>query len=702
MPGVISWRACRWTGALAAAAAGLALSAAARAAEPGPAASGPAEPAAYRANCAACHGDDLGGRFGPALSGSAFLGRWRTRSADALRDYVRLRMPPAKPGGLGEADYAAATAYVEQASGLEQARRQRANGDVMNDKGEAIPSSWGRPNYDATYRAARARLEGLAGRLSPVAPDGGRTAKPADWTRWRGDAATSGFSRLTQINTGNVAGLKLAWSLALGSGTNAVAPLVRDGVMFLNASGTVEALDAASGAVIWSYARPAASTRQPISQPRGIALSASTVIVPTLDNHLLALDARTGKLVWDTVLAPADSGFQLTSAPLVVRDKIVQGVAGCFGVEVPGGCYIVGLDAASGRVLWRFDTIAKSGRPGGDSWRGLPDDQRFGASVWTAGSYDPELNLVYFGTAQTYRVSTLLKAGPQPDSSSAALFTDSTLALDPDTGALAWHYQHQARDVWDLDWAFEQTIAETSVAGHRRKVILTVGKMGIVEALDARTGAYLWSYDLGLQNVVAKIDPRTGAKTVSPAAVLEPRKPKLVCPSLFGARSWPTTAYDPVSETLYVPLSEACMMLTYDPAAPGSDMRVGDVTPRPGADGRFGQIAAVDVRHATLRWRERRRAPSASALLATAGGLLFEGSLDGWFFARDSRSGKVLWKAKLADTPNSFPITFMAGGRQFVAVATGGGSVFDLAFRHLTPEIPKSQAAMTLWVFSVK
>jgi alcohol dehydrogenase (cytochrome c) len=515
-----------------------------------------------------------------------------------------------------------------------------------------------------------------------------------DWIAWRGNWSSRGYSSLEQINRDNVRSLTLAWSLSLGTGNNAISPLVHDGVMFVNNSGTIRALEAATGDLIWSYARPATTNLLPVSQPRGLALNGHRLYVPTLDNHLLALDAKTGQLVWDKALAPANYKGVMTSAPTIAGDKVMQGFAVC---GEPGGCPIIAVDAHTGNEAWRFYTIARPGQPGGDSWNGAPLEARAAASIWAAGSYDSQLNLVYFGVSQTYKIGLLLQPTASSGASNDGLYTDSTIALDPDNGRLLWHFQHQSRDVWNMDWAFERTLATLAEESGVRKAILTIGKVGILDAIDAETGRFLWSHDLGFQNIVASIDPKTGKKYES-NVLPEKNSPKFICPDTHGVRNWPATAFDPESGLLYVPITENCGTNYYNE----NGFLGGKVAlRRPDSDGKFGQIAAIDVGAKRVVWRERRRPIASSAALVTAGGLLFSGWRDRWFEARNSRTGELLWKMRLNDTPNSFPLTYSSDGRQYVTVVTGGGSTMDTVLRRLTPEIQPSTHNTTVWTFSL-
>ena len=494
---------------------------------------------------------------------------------------------------------------------------------------------------------------------------------------------------------------------------NEITPLVHDGVMFIYSGPVVQALDAASGELLWQYLRklPDEANNGRGSRPKSLAIYGDKLFAATADGHLVALETRTGKLVWDQPVIvkdarPSAARLQLNGGPIVAGGKVIIGVS--LDVTTGGGCFIVGLDAETGKESWRFHTIARPGEAGGDTWNGAPLEERFGGGVWTAGSYDAELDLVYFGIANTYTSATLLE--PRPGSSGVSandgLYTDATVALRPDTGKLVWHYQHHKRDVWDLDWVFEQTVVTLEVDGRPRKVVVTGGKAAVFDAVDAATGQFVFSRDLGVQNVFTAVDAVTGEKTVNPAISPEAGKRKLVCPGNFGARNWPATALNPDTKILYVPVMETCSDYVYSPGSPaqiakgGVDMRY---TARlaPGSDGKFGRIAALDLQKREIVWTHRQRIPFASSALATAGGVLFTADLDRYFSAYDQASGKALWRARLSAPAESTPITYSANGRQYVAVVAGSGSVLSAAGRGLVPELTAPVAGITLVVFEL-
>ncbi len=466
----------------------------------------------------------------------------------------------------------------------------------------------------------------------------------------------------------------------------------------------MQALDAATGERLWQYVRPlpAALNEGRSSRAKSPGDLRKQAVRPTPDKHLVALDMRTGALLWDHDVV-GDTGLQLSSGPVAARGKVVLGAS--LNVNgAPGGSFILALDVQTGQEAWRFNTIARPGQPGGDSWNGRAVGERFGAGVWTSGSYDPARNLLYFGAGNTYDIATLLMPHERKGESNDGLYTDSTLAIDADTGKLVWFYQHMNRDVWDQDWAFEQTLATLQVDGRPREVVLTAGKLGIFDVMDAATGQYLFSKDLGVQNLVVAIDPKTGRKTTNPALEPEPGKVRVVCPSTTGVRAWPATAFDPDTHIVYVPATESCMDYAWAPrgaaetAKGGVDIRYPN-RHRPDSDGNFGRLQAVNLQTRQVAWTDRQRAPMASSALATAGGVVFVGSEDRRFSAYDAATGKVLWDTPLSASPSSSPVTYEVGGVQYVAVVTGGGGAYDSDGQSLMAEAAPPAAGVTVMVY---
>ena len=522
-----------------------------------------------------------------------------------------------------------------------------------------------------------------------------------DWLTWRRTYDDLGFSPLKQVTRANVANLRLAWSWSLPNGPAETAPLVHDGVIFVQGFGDrVQAINAATGDLLWQYSR-ALGPDTPPSVKRAMSLYGDMLYLPTSDVHVVALNVKTGKVMWDHQVGDPKTTMRMTGGTLAAKGVVMVGTGG----RAPGGNYIVGLDAQTGQERWRFNTIAHPGEPGGDSWNGLSLEQRNGASVWTPGSYDPALNLAFFGPAQTYDTGPVRVPIKKPGITNDGLYTDTTVALNPETGKLVWHFQHQPNDQWDLDWAFERQLLPLPVDGANKTAVVTAGKQAIYDVLDAATGKYVFSMDLGLQNSVIAIDPKTGAKTIDMKTVPGDGETKTVCPHAGGAKNWLPASVNADRKMLYVPLVESCMDMIPVKEGERASLSSGvrwTVRPRLDSDGKYGRLEAINLETRKVAWTERQRAPMSTGALATAGGVVFAGSIDRTMRAFDDATGKVLWEARLNDVPNAPPISFGVNGKQYLAVVTGNGGAQAATFPVLVPEIqnpPDRQA--TLWVFEL-
>jgi alcohol dehydrogenase (cytochrome c) len=663
--------------------------------------------AVYDDNCSNCHGANLdNGQFGPPLRGSAFKMHWENQSANALFTYIATKMPPAAPGGLGDRSYSDVEAHILQANGVAAGHKELAPTRSQSDITVRTM------NQDATYQSAMAGRKKLLAGITPVTEAMLQYPADGEWLVWRGSYQNLAFSPLKKIGTANVHDLGIAWTLALPVSANEITPLVHDGVLFVESGASIQALNGATGEALWQYNRslPESLRNGQQSRMKNLAIYGDALYAPTADGHVIALETKTGKLIWDHAVMSSHEGeagrapFSMTGGPVVAKGKVIIGTS--LGINTGGGNYIVGLDVATGNEAWRFNTIAKPGEPGGDSWNGAPFEQRFGGGVWTSGSYDPARGLVYFGTGNTYDIGTLMLPQPRVGESRDALYTDSTLALDPDTGKLVWHHQHMKRDVWDLDWVFEQSLLTLPVNGKPTELVVTGGKTAIFDAMDRATGKYVFSRDLGLQNIVTAIDPVTGEETTNLALEPEPGKTKLLCPNANGARNWPTTAFDPANYIVYVPLVETCADYSWTPRSPGQIAAGGDdihfgQRPRPDSDGKLGRIEAINLATGKVLWIHRQRAPLVSSLLATGGDLVFVGALDRFFSAYNAATGELLWQTQLNAAPNSSPVTYTVQGEQYVAVVAGGGGPLISASSSLTPEIDNPTGGTTLWVFKL-
>lgn len=558
-----------------------------------------------------------------------------------------------------------------------------------------------------TLVGAQAQVEDF----SPISADTLLDPDPADWLMWRRTYDAWGYSPLDQINRDNVGDLELAWAWNMVDGRQETTPLVYNGVLYLHNQGDlVQALDAASGDLIWSYQRdlPGNLANTSSSIVRTMALANDYLYFVSGDMFLVALDAASGQVAFETSLGDWEEDFRVTGGPLIVGDVVVTGVSGCGGAQ-PGGCYITGHDANSGESLWRFNTIAEDG-DAGDTWNNIPFESRFGSSAWNIGSYDPELDLVYWSTGQPYpwiaEMSGLLPL--EEGANNNALYTDSTLALRPETGELVWYHQWLPNDTWDLDYAYEQVLVDLEVDGETVPALVAVGKLGIVEAIDRRTGDWLWAVETVYQNVVQDIDAETGIKTINPASIPAIGETTVNCPADPGARTWAATAYSPLTGALYLPMQEFCSDTTPNPLGAGEVYTGGGRAtfarrPVPGSDGNIGVVAAVDLTDQEISWEHRMRpANGGSAALATGGGLVFTGNLGRYFFAMDDTTGEVLWETRLSSVPNGYPITYSVDGDQYIAVPVGYGSGPTGAFSPLTPEIVNTPGGAALFVFKLR
>ena len=660
----------------------------------------------YDKNCASCHGQTLSdGEFAPPLKGESFMQSWGGKTLDKLFIKTATSMPTAAPNSLGDKTYADILAYLLQSNGVAVDKKRLASKPAVLAQ-LLIPTS---ANYPSGGVSADVRLQ--AAENAPVNPlDDFRPVTEAmlakapagDWLTWRRANDASGYSPLKQINRRTVNDLRVAWSWGLPAGPSTTVPLAHDGVLFVHGWGDVmQAIDGVTGTLLWQYKRwipdsvPVFNYRK-----RSFALYGKYIYLPASDGHMVALDAKSGELVWETKIADLEKGFSITGGPLLAKGKVMIGTSG----GAPGGNYIVALDALTGEPAWRFNTIPKPGEPGGDSWNGLSWEARNGGSVWTVGNYDAESGLAFFGPAPTYDTGPLAKSINKPGITNAALYTNATIALDPDTGKLIWHYQHFVNDQWDQDWAFERHIFTQKIKGKSRTVVATGGKLGIYDVLEAKNGKYIGSVDLGIQNIVTGIDAKTGAKEVN--FNLQPSRGKTVtvCPNNAGGKNWMPSAYNPLSKLLFVPLMEICMDMI--PVAPGekgfltTGVRL-TARPLPGSDGKYGRLQAINLEDMNAQWTHRQRAPLISGVLATAGELVFVGDVDRFIRAFDQDDGKELWRLRLNDVVSSAPITYSAKGKQYLAVTVGHG-VIAVDRKSVVPEITLPLTPVpTLWVFEL-
>jgi alcohol dehydrogenase (cytochrome c) len=517
-------------------------------------------------------------------------------------------------------------------------------------------------------------IENMKGTAPPVAETvtGTRIAaarrEPQNWLTYYGAYDGQRYSGLEQITTANVKDLKTAWIFQAGViGLQAnpatysfeAAPIVVDGVMFLSGwDGYVWALDATNGDLLWRY-RHAIPLDTPLccgNVNRGVAVAQGKVFFSTLNGHLLALDARTGRLLWDTAFADVRAGESATAAPLVVKNLVIAGSSGAeYGVRG----HIDAFRIDSGQRVWRRYNVPKPGETGGETWGNDAAWQRGGGSSWITGTYDPELDLVYWGTGNP---------GPDFDGSVRPgnnLFTSSVIAFDPDDGSLRWHYQWTPHDIWDYDGVNENILFEQD----GRKLLAHFDKNGYLFILDRTNGQFVRAVEFG-RVTWGTIDPRTGVVT---PRITPTKEGTEICPGPAGLKEWPHASYSRATGLLYTPVVEACADYKLIPQTFKEGMAYwGGETSVMGKQ-QWGHIKAFDPATGREVWSWKAAHPILASVLTTAGNLVFGGEPSGKFNAFNARTGELLWSFQTGSGIHSNPITYSVAGKQYIAVPTGWG-----------------------------
>ena len=524
--------------------------------------------------------------------------------------------------------------------------------------------------------------------VAPVTDAMLQNPDPADWLNWRRTLDGWGYSPLDRIDRNNVHRLQLVWGWQMNTGANQPTPLVHDGVMYLaNPGNVVQALDAVTGDRLWEYRRDLDDVVESVLAPRSrsIAVYGDKVYLNTADAHIVALDRVTGEVAWDHEVADNALGYRYTSGPIVANGNVVAGMTGCerFKEDV---CFISAHDAETGEELWRTSTIARPGDPGGDSWGDLPLLYRAGADSWIPGSYDPETNLTYWSTSQAKPWASVTR-GTDGD----ALYSNSVLALDADTGELSWYYQFTPGETHDLDDVFESVLID-----HRgRRSLFKMGKLGILWELDRDTGRFVAAHDLGYQDVL-DIDQQTGAVTYKPEMIPEAGVEIAFCPDFGGIRNWRASAYHPETQALYIPIHPTCVsgVFTEIERIPGGRYYANTgwlsrgSTVHPDSEPHRGHLIAMDIDSGDILWRHSTLTRPGAAALTTGGGLVVSGDTDRNLFIHDASNGDVLFHVRLPGSAQGFPITYAVDGRQYLVVPVGGDRSNAIYVFALPPDRP--------------
>ena len=560
--------------------------------------------------------------------------------------------------------------------------------------------------------AAVAQPQALLDNYTPVTLEELANPPASDWLMWRGTPNNWAHSPLDQINKDNVDSLRLAWSWTMEPGKQETTPLVHDGIMFLpQACDFIEAVDATDGTPLWEYRRATVDHVAPLScANRNGTLYKDQLIIATRDAYIVSLNATSGEVTWERKIGDWTVGQHYSGGPQVFNGKVITGMSGCYYINT--SCWITAHDADTGEELWRTNTVPRIGEPNGESWGDVPNEQRRGGSAWMPASFDPELNLIFIGVAVPIPWGEIQRGTRGGD----VLYTNSTLALDAETGEIEWYFQYIPAGNWDQDHPFERLIVETEVtpdvdavswmnpniaSSERRKVITGIpGKPGIVWTLDAATGDFLWATQTNYQNIIVGVDVEGRKGITNPEIdITEIGQQKLVCPTTQGGINWNSVGYSPQTNSLYTPTNNTCMNFALRPVEPTVGLHHASarssVDIGPEDTGQVGQFASIDVATGETRWTYKQRAGIGGSVLTTGGGLVFVSDDARRFRAFDADNGDILWEQVLNSTAGGFPVSYSVDGVQYIAIAAGEG----VNYRRHTPEIRQRGGGNTLYVF---
>lgn len=654
---------------------------------------------AFATNCAACHGANLEGTtLGPLLSGNSFLQRWGSQNPSLLLNNIQANMPPGGNESLGDEDYLDITAHILSVNGVDSvvAALTATTDFTIADNVSRIAAQRQRTEPEPPQGLTVAGNVDDFVKFIPVTDAMLENPDPADWPMIRRNYQAHSYSPLDQINTDNVGNLSLEWVWNMHEGDSEPSPLVYNGIVYLiNPGNVIQALDGKTGELIWEHWTGPAN-RQDM---RNIAIYDDKIIQATTDARLVALDARTGEQIWETVVADASKGFSNSSGPIVADGKVILGLAGCARY-IPEDCYISAHNANTGELEWRFNTIAKADEPGGNTWGELENVFRAGGETWITGSYDPELKLTYWGTAQQ---KPWVPVSRHLTINDVGLFTNSTVAVDTDTGELDWHFQHVPAEALDLDEVFERILVNRG----DEKLVFSLGKYGILWKNDRVSGEFLAHKETVFQNAFSNINAETGEVTyredIQNAKLNEWTS---ACPSSTGGKDWHSMTYHEPTGTMIAPLSQTCLenaarevSLVQGGGGLAASRKFFEM---PGTNGNLGKIGAYNVDTMEEIWTHQQRASFHTGTMSTAGNVVFVGDLDRRFKALDVTNGDVLWETRLGTSVQGHPVSFAIDGKQYIAVTSAlGGTSPRTVPGVIATEIKYPRWGNAIYVFSL-
>lgn len=489
--------------------------------------------------------------------------------------------------------------------------------------------------------------------------------EPENWLMYSGTLNSQRFSKLDEITTANVGELEMKWAYQIPVIDRAeTVPVVVDGIMFITeAPSNVVAVDARTGGIYWRYDHPLPDELRICCgrNNRGVAILGETLFMSTLDAHLVALDARTGNLLWNTEVGDHEAGYSKTAAPLIVKDLVITGIAGGeFGIRG----FIDAYNPTTGELVWRTYTIPGPGEPGNESWSG-DSWKTGGAPTWITGSYDPALNLTYWGTGN-----------PGPDWNGDVrlgdnLYSDSVMALNADTGELVWHFQFTPHDVHDYDSIQVPILADIQYQGRQRNVMMWANRNGFYYTLDRGTGEFLLGKPFATQTWAQGLD--ANGRPIRVPGMAPTYEGILVSPPIVGATNWYSPAYNQKTGYFYVTAfdGEQEFFKRDEDYEEGQRYTGGGGRYIQPLDAFHSSIRAIEPSTGDIAWEFPIQPRSSAGITTTAGDLVFTGSADGFFFALDARSGEELWHMSLGARIHAAPMTFAVDGKQYVTVASG-------------------------------